>query len=81
MFVSFNGLYRNYRNFRLVHIVVIIADCLSVDGSSILPRVAKLCSNGMGQAPGNERPILVARRGSSPLTAPSFVSVSKRMSR
>ncbi len=25
----------------LVHIVVIIADCLSVDGSSILPRVAK----------------------------------------
>ena len=26
--------------FRLVHIMVIIADCLSVDGSSILPRVA-----------------------------------------
>ena len=25
---------------RLVHIMVIIADCLSVDGSSILPRVA-----------------------------------------
>jgi len=28
-------------DFRLVHIMVIIADCLSVDGSSILPRVAK----------------------------------------
>ena len=28
--------------FRLVHIMAIIADCLSVDGSSILPRVAKL---------------------------------------
>ena len=27
--------------FRLVHIMVIIADCLSVDGSSILPQVAK----------------------------------------
>jgi hypothetical protein len=27
-------------DFRLVHIMVIIADCLSVDGSSILPRVA-----------------------------------------
>ena len=55
--------------------MVIIPDCLSGDGSSILPRVAKLCSNGMEQTPGNERPILVARRGSSPLTAPSFVSV------
>ena len=31
-----------------------------------------------GQAPGNERPILVVRRGSSPLTAPSFVKVSAR---
>ena len=30
--------------FRLVHIVVIIADCLSVDGSSILPRVARFYS-------------------------------------
>ena len=29
-----------YSKFRLVHIMVIIADCLSVDGSSILPRVA-----------------------------------------
>lgn len=29
----------------LVHIVVIIADCLSVDGSSILPRVAKQFAN------------------------------------
>ena len=27
-------------NLRLVHIMAIIADCLSVDGSSILPRVA-----------------------------------------
>jgi hypothetical protein len=35
-----------------------------------------LCSNGMGQTPGNERPILVARRGSSPLTAPSFIRTS-----
>jgi hypothetical protein len=29
-------------SFRLVHIMVIISDCLSEDGSSILPRVAKL---------------------------------------
>ena len=28
-------------NLRLVHIMAIIADCLSVDGSSILPRIAK----------------------------------------
>ena len=32
---------RRSTKLRLVHIMAIIADCLSVDGSSILPRVAK----------------------------------------
>ena len=69
--------------FRCVHITVIISDCLSEDGSSTLPRIAKFMDM-MCQLPdaGMKFPNSIGERSGldSHCCPPSFVSVSKRMS-